>query len=84
MRVAKLIQVAEARFTPWHRRAKSEDAMMAFDESEYLQKRAAAELECAQNALHPSAVRAHYELLGYYLNRLYSEQPGRLSRADKG
>jgi len=46
---------------------------MAFDEYEYLQQRAEAELECAQNAAHPSAVRAHYELLGYYLNRLYPE-----------
>jgi len=54
---------------------------MAFDEHEYLQKRAEAELECAQNALHPLAVRAHYELLGYYLNRLYPEDRTMFSEA---
>jgi hypothetical protein len=37
----------------------------------YLERRAEDELDCAQQASHPAAVRAHYELLGYYLNQLY-------------
>lgn len=40
----------------------------------YLERRAEDELNCAQQAEHPAAVKAHYELLGYYLNRLYPEQ----------
>jgi len=46
---------------------------------EYLERRAEDELECAQRAEHPAAVKAHYELLGYYLNRLYPEQKGSIS-----
>ena len=30
---------------------------------EYLERRAEDELECAQRAEHPAAVKAHYELL---------------------
>jgi hypothetical protein len=40
----------------------------------YLERRAEDELDRAQRAMHPAAVRAHYELLGFYLNRLYPEK----------
>jgi hypothetical protein len=42
-------------------------------ERQYLERRAEDELDCAQHAIHPDAARAHYELLGFYLNRLYPE-----------
>ena len=47
-------------------------------ERQYLERRAEDELDRAQEAMHPAAVKAHYELLGYYLNRLYpeSKRPG--------
>lgn len=41
------------------------------DDRDYLERRAAHELDLAASADHPAATRAHYELLGYYLNRLY-------------
>jgi len=42
----------------------------------YFEKRAEAELECAQQAEHPAAARAHYLLAGFYLDRIYgSERP---------
>ena len=37
----------------------------------YLTQRAEAELELAQTATHPAAVKAHYLLAGYYLDRIY-------------
>ena len=40
-------------------------------ESDYLERRAEAELEAAQAAAHPAAVRAHYNLASAYLERLY-------------
>lgn len=44
----------------------------AWDDTEnYLEKRAEAELDLAQAAEHPAAVKAHYMLAGYYLDRLY-------------
>jgi hypothetical protein len=48
------------------------------EERRYLERRAEDELDRAQEAMHPAAVKAHYELLGYYLNRLYPEsrRPG--------
>jgi hypothetical protein len=49
------------------------EADMHLDDRDYLEKRAARELDCAQRAMHPAAVRAHYQLLGYYLNMLYPE-----------
>ena len=42
-------------------------------ERHYFERRAEDELAWAQRAEHPAAVKAHYELLGYYLNRLYPE-----------
>lgn len=40
----------------------------------YWERRAEDELDCAQRAAHPAAIKAHYELLGRYLNRLYPEE----------
>ena len=39
----------------------------------YFYDRAEAELELAQTAEHPAAVRAHYLLAGHYLDRFYGE-----------
>ena len=41
---------------------------------DYLERRAEEELDLAQLASHPAAVRAHYHLLGHYLDRLYPEE----------
>ena len=41
---------------------------------DYFYVRAEAELELAQRAEHPAAVKAHYELAGYYLDRSYNPQ----------
>ncbi|HEX8642941.1 MAG TPA: hypothetical protein VF702_03405 [Allosphingosinicella sp.] len=38
----------------------------------YYQLRAEQELELATFAAHPAAVRAHYELAGYYLDYVYN------------
>jgi hypothetical protein len=46
------------------------------EERDYLERRAEDELDRAQHAIHPAAVKAHYELLGYYLNRLYPGSKG--------
>lgn len=53
--------------------------MSRFDH-EYLEARAEAELELAQEAEHPKAVKAHYELAARYLDRLHgsaSDDAGR-------
>lgn len=42
----------------------------------YFERRAEEELDCAQQATDPGAVKAHYELLGFYLNRLYPSHGG--------
>ncbi len=39
---------------------------------DYFQERAEQEIEHAQVADHPAAVRAHYELAGYYLDLVHS------------
>jgi hypothetical protein len=38
---------------------------------DYFYHRAEEELEQAQNAAHPAAVKAHYTLAGFYLDRVY-------------
>jgi hypothetical protein len=48
---------------------------MNSDEDDYLLARAEAELELAQRSSHPGAVRAHYLLAGYYLDRVYRPEP---------
>lgn len=40
---------------------------------DYLQGRAEAEIEMARTATHPAAVRAHYLLAGFYLDRVHGE-----------
>ena len=40
-------------------------------DADYFLERAEAEIALAQNARHEAAVRAHYELAGYYLDRVY-------------
>jgi hypothetical protein len=42
------------------------------DDVGYYQLRAEQELELATFAAHPAAVRAHYELAGYYLDYVYN------------
>ena len=37
----------------------------------YFEERAEEELELAQRAVHPKAVKAHYDLAGYYLDRVH-------------
>ena len=50
---------------------------MADADRDYLEERAEAELSMAQAAVHPAAVRAHYLLAGFYLDRLYCPgEPG--------
>jgi hypothetical protein len=44
---------------------------MHHEDTEYLKSRAEAELELAQSARHPEAVKAHYQLAGLYLDRVY-------------
>ena len=43
------------------------------DERAYFSRRAETELNMAQRAAAPEAVRAHYTLAGYYLDRVYGE-----------
>ena len=44
------------------------------DDSTYYYARAEAEIERAQTADHPAAVKAHYLLAGYYLDRVYGPE----------
>lgn len=41
------------------------------DDSNYYYERAETELELAQRATHPLAVRAHYIIANHYLDRCY-------------
>jgi len=43
-------------------------------EASYLYNRAEQELSQAQQATHPAAVKAHYLLAGYYLDRVYGAE----------
>ena len=42
------------------------------DDTTYFYARAETELELAQRATHPQAVRAHYIIANHYLDRCYS------------
>ena len=42
------------------------------DDNSYFYERAETELELAQRATHPLAVRAHYIIANHYLDRCYS------------
>jgi hypothetical protein len=44
---------------------------MSEDERTYFQNRAEAEIELAQRAQHPGAVRSHYLLAGFYLDLVH-------------
>lgn len=50
------------------------DRDMSSEDKAYLIARAEAELELAQRASHPHAVRAHYEIASSYLDRVYPEE----------
>lgn len=41
------------------------------DDKEYFYRRAEAELQMAQSTEVPAAVKAHYTLAGFYLDRVY-------------
>lgn len=45
----------------------------ASDDKEYFYRRAESELEMAQRTIVPEAVKAHYTLAGYYLDKVYSD-----------
>lgn len=45
------------------------------DDSSYFYDRAETELELAQRATHPLAVRAHYIIANHYLDRCYGGEP---------
>jgi hypothetical protein len=48
---------------------------MSYEERDYLEHRAEAEIRLAQQARHQRAVQAHYELASAYLDRLHGETP---------
>ena len=54
---------------------------MAELDREYFEKRAEAELSLAQAAAHPAAVRAHYLMAGFYLDRLYCPEDDNVTPA---
>ncbi|MFL0412762.1 hypothetical protein [uncultured Sphingomonas sp.] len=43
------------------------------EDKEYFYKRAESELEMAQRTIVPEAVKAHYTLAGYYLDKVYND-----------
>lgn len=47
------------------------------DDREYFRQRAEVELEMAQNSTVPEAVKVHYDLAGYYLDRAYGDRDPR-------
>ena len=55
------------------------------DDSNYFYDRAETELELAQRATHPLAVRAHYIIANHYLDRCYgSPEDAPAAPADEG
>lgn len=52
-------------------------------DSDYFLERAEAEIALAQSARHEAAVRAHYELAGYYLDRVYGPGTGNVSLVEQ-
>jgi hypothetical protein len=60
---------------------------MSVDDLDYYKARAEQELERAQGATCPEAVRAHYELAGLYLDRVYgsgADEPAHPGRGQPG
>jgi hypothetical protein len=43
------------------------------ENTSYFESRAEEELELAEQAAHPAAVRAHYLLAGFYLDQVYGD-----------
>ena len=56
---------------------------MAEPDRDYLEQRAEAELSLAQAAAHPAAVRAHYILAGFYLDRIYGQDNDKASAQEE-
>ena len=56
------------------------------DDSNYFYDRAETELELAQRATHPLAVRAHYIIANHYLDRCYGRpaEDAAAAPADEG
>jgi len=52
------------------------------DDTTYFYARAETELELAQRATHPEAVRAHYIIANHYLDRCYGGDTGIVEPAD--
>ena len=48
---------------------------MSYEDADYFQRRAEAEIELAQQAQHQRAVQAHYELASAYLDRIHGDEP---------
>lgn len=48
--------------------------MQREDDLQYYYRRAETELERAQRAVDPAAVKVHYLLAGYYLDRVYNRE----------
>jgi hypothetical protein len=46
---------------------------MPVDDRAYFEERAEIELQAAEASEHPDAVRAHYLLAGYYLDRVHGD-----------
>lgn len=51
----------------------SGDGVNSVDDKEYYYQRAETELEMAQRTEVPEAVKAHYTLAGYYLDKVYND-----------
>lgn len=49
---------------------------MTLNDKNYYYQRAEAELERAQRATSPEAVKIHYTLAGHYLDRVYGDGEG--------
>ncbi|GAA0656955.1 hypothetical protein FHT00_002349 [Sphingomonas insulae] len=54
------------------------------DDTIYFYERAETELELAQRATHPLAVRAHYIIANHYLDRCYGGDPAEAANDDQG
>ncbi len=50
--------------------------MEADEDLAYFEKRAEIEIDLAQKAGHLNAVRAHYMMAGFYLDKVYREPDG--------
>jgi hypothetical protein len=51
------------------------------DDITYFHQRAEAELKMAEKSVAPQAVKAHYELAGHYLDRVFGKRSNITSRS---